>query len=163
MIIPKVRCYIPSQPMPPWPPQLPPCAVFGSRHELLSPKCSWFKTQRFQATFLVANRLVKIRKIQQKLRYHSGKVNFEGKNQWALMGFVYKNDLYIPLLGSAMVSSSRLRISSTQSFMQTFIPDCWSLQYPDFLIPFQNIKGKKRLVSNFVDLFRFDPVASERG
>ena len=42
---------IPSKPMPPWPPQLPPCAVFGSRHELLSPKCSWNNAYVFSELF----------------------------------------------------------------------------------------------------------------
>ena len=52
----------PSFSLPPWPPRLPACAVFGSRHELLSPKCSWFKTHTILATFFGANHLVKIGK-----------------------------------------------------------------------------------------------------
>ena len=93
------------------------------------------------------------------------------KNQWALMGFVYINDLYIPLLGSALVIKfptpniiypefhanlhSRLLISSISRFSHSFSKYqgkekackqfCWSLQ----IRPSCFWKGVKTLPNDF--------------
>ena len=125
------------EPLPPWPPQLPPCAVFWSHVTNYWAQSALEKRQRSSDLF-VAKSPGENWKIQQKLRYHSGKVwksKFWSEKSVNLMGFVYKNDLHIvirPGSGNQVPDSKYHppRVSCKPSFQ---VVDLFNIQIFSFL------------------------------